>query len=637
MAVFTSFIQWKKRNTAVSWVFLRLLAELIFNRKGVNKHVERLDDALTNHCTGEKRARWVNRINYLIRPIFVRRFIENRLNREMPSHEMILLSLDEELSYNQVFKKENHFRQKWCNWYGNHASEPLQFFVPGNGNVADFMSTQDRWNTYDYEGLVEICDRVKMAEKEGRKIRAIGSGHGLSAISQCEDFIVCTQDLNLTQRKVEQFIKKEFINGFDVEVNYGNQTATEKHYLFETGGGTKIDHLIMALKEYGLALMNKGGSGIQAISGAIATSTHGSGIAIGPLPGMVRSMIMVGKGGQIYRIEPHQGVTDPDLFNEDAEVKKHHIKLIQDDNIFNSVIVGIGSIGIIYSLILEVQEEYDLFEERKLWDWDKLKTKMQENDLYTFVNAHRHFEVLINPYIDEESTSEDRNSRKCLVTTRNYSKSCSVPKNAQKVRNYISSFVSGIAISGRLSPWVFNKNNGSVPRLTNNSLKRLEDHADKGGGYEGPSYKILDQGLGELKFYGYAIEIGFELDRLFEALDLIFELCNEAKEYGHYLAAPFSLRFVKQCPAHLSMMNKADMCMIELVSVKGVTGTITLLMRLERELLKIGGVPHWGLSLLPWTHETVEKAFPHFQEWKKKQATLGGEAFTNNFVKNILD
>ena len=140
-----------------------------------------------------------------------------------------------------------------------------------------------------------------------------------------------------------------------------------------------------------------------------------------------------------------------------------------------------------------------------------------------------------------------------------------------------------------------------------------------------------------MKFYGYAIEIGFELDRLFEAVDLIFEICEEAKAYGHYLAAPFSLRFVKQCSAHLSMMNKADMCMIEVVSVKGVTGTISLLMRLERELLKIGGVPHWGLSLLPWTTETVEKSFPQFQEWKKIQATYGGEAFVNHFVKNILD
>lgn len=610
---------------------------LIFNRKSFNNHIERLDDALTNHCTEKNRTRWINRINYLVRPRLVRRLIENRLNREMPSHESVILSFDEDLSYNKIFTKDKLLRQRWCNWYGNHASEPLKFYVPGNGHVADFPSLESRWDTYDYEGLIEVCEIVKIAENEGKKVRAIGSGHGLSAISQCEDFIVCTQDLNLTQRKPQNWIKEQFINGFEVTVDYGNQKAIEQHFLFETGGGTKVDHLIFALEKNGLALINKGGSGIQAISGAISTATHGSGIGIGPLSSMVKSMTIVGKGGQPYRIEPSQGITDSGLFAEDAAVKKYDIQLIQDDDIFNAVMVGIGSMGVIVSLILEVQEKFDLYEERKLWEWESLKTKMQEANMYNFLNAHRNFEILINPYIDREPTPENENTRKCLVTTRDYSDSCTIPQHAHKVRNYLSSFISGIAISGRLSHWVFNKNSASIPRLTNNSLKRLVDHAEDGGGYQGPSYKVLDQGLGELKFYGYAIEIGFELEKFFEAVDLIFKICEEAKAYGHYLAAPFSLRFVKQCPAHLSMMNKADMCMIEVVSVKGVTGTISLLMRLERELLKIGGVPHWGLSLLPWTKETVEKSFPQFQEWKQIQSIYGGEAFINHFVENILD
>ena len=250
-------ILWQKRNSIVSWVILRLLMSLIFNRKSLNNHIERLDDTLTNHCTEQNRTRWINRINFLVRPRLVRRMIENRLNRQMPSHETVVLSFDEDLSYNKIFIKDQLLRQRWCNWYGNHASEPLKFFVPGNGHVADFRAIEDRWDKYDYEGLVEICEIVRTAEKEGKKVRAIGSGHGLSAISQCEDFIVCTQDLNLTQRKPEDLIKEQFINGFEVTVHYGNQKAIEKHFLFETGGGTKVDHLMLALEMNGLAnLMN---------------------------------------------------------------------------------------------------------------------------------------------------------------------------------------------------------------------------------------------------------------------------------------------------------------------------------------------------------------------------------------------
>src|SRR5690606_3288526 len=207
-------------------------------------------------------------------------------------------------------------------------------------------------------------------------------------------------------------------------------------------------------------------------------------------------------------IEPAQGITDPGLFAGDAAVKKYDIKLIQDDDIFNAVMVGIGSMGVIVSLILEVQEKFDLYEERKLWEWESLKAKMREANVYNLVNAHRSLEILINPYIEREPSPENENTRKCLVTTRDYSESCTIPQHAHTVRNYLSSFISGIAISGRLSHWVFNKNSASIPRLTNNSLKRLVDHAEDGGGYHGPSYKVLDQGLGELKFYGYAIEIG---------------------------------------------------------------------------------------------------------------------------------
>jgi hypothetical protein len=143
--------------------------------------------------------------------------------------------------------------------------------------------------------------------------------------------------------------------------------------------------------------------------------------------------------------------------------------------------------------------------------------------------------------------------------------------------------------------------------------------------------------LGELKFYGYAIEMGFEIEKAFEAVDLITKICKEAMEYGHYLAAPFSLRYVKQCPGYFSMMNQHDTCMIEVVSVKNVTGTISLLKRIEAELIAIGGIPHWGLSLLPWSKEMVTEAFPQYDAWKKHQKVFGGDTFINPFIKSFLD
>ncbi|WP_154856543.1 D-arabinono-1,4-lactone oxidase [Cyclobacterium xiamenense] len=636
MSAVSNFLTWKKGNTLVSWVLFRLLIQVLFHRENVPRHIELLDDTLTNHCSRQKRNRWVNTINFLVGPRFVRRLIENRLNKGMAKHERVFLSLDKELKQEDVFSKDKTFRQKWGNWYGNHFSEPLQFFVPGNGAYEDFSPEAESCSTYDYEGLVEVVDLVKEAEKNGKKIRAVGSGHALTEVAQCEDYLVCTQHLNQTQRPARDCIKAAYVDGFTVAVNYCNEPGTEMHYLFETGGGTKIRHLIQALTHHGYALINQGGSSIQSISGAIATSTHGSGINIGPVSAFVRSMTLVGKGGKVYRVEPTDGITDPDWFEKDEMVQKHGITLIQDDEKFNAVMVGIGSVGIVFSMILEAQPEYRLQEERIMRNWEDVKVEMQQGDLYAYINSHRHFEVLINPYRDLDAATEAEQQRKCLVTTRNYSQQQHEKHHAGRERNYISTFISGIAISGKLSPWVFNKNHLSIPRMTNNSIKRLVDHkGDEGGGYEDLARNVLDQGLGELKFYGYAIEFGFPIDRVFEAVDRIIAVCEESQRYNQLLAAPFSLRFVKQCPAHLSMMQQGDMCMIELVSVKGVTGSLPLFMRLERELLAIGAVPHWGLSVEPWYREMVEKAFPRFSDWEKEQEFFGGDTFRNAFLDRI--
>lgn len=224
MSALTKFITWKKGNTVVSWVLFGLLVQVIFNRKNVPTHIEVLDDTLTHHCSRTKRNRWVSVINFMVTPRFVRRLIESQLNKNMVDHERVFLSLDKELTKDDFFDKDKPHRQKWGNWYGNHFSEPLRFFVPGDGDYKNFSPKAEACNRYDYQGLSEVSELVKNAEKENRKVRAVGSGHALTAVAQCEDFLVCTQNMNMTQRPAKEWIKEEYKEGFDVEVNYGNKS-----------------------------------------------------------------------------------------------------------------------------------------------------------------------------------------------------------------------------------------------------------------------------------------------------------------------------------------------------------------------------------------------------------------------------
>ena len=63
-----------------------------------------------------------------------------------------------------------------------------------------------------------------------------------------------------------------------------------------------------------LALPNMGGFDGQTVAGVISTSTHGSGIAFGPLSDFVRSLDIVAAGGTVYRIEPDDGPSDPEAY-----------------------------------------------------------------------------------------------------------------------------------------------------------------------------------------------------------------------------------------------------------------------------------------------------------------------------------
>jgi len=83
-------------------------------------------------------------------------------------------------------------------------------------------------------------------------------------------------------------------------------------------------------------------------------------------------MVLVAAGGKIYRIERTNGITDPAKFNEPGT------ELIQDDAVFYSAVLSFGSMGIIYSLVLEVRERYYLRQTKLPTTREELKKKWQD-------------------------------------------------------------------------------------------------------------------------------------------------------------------------------------------------------------------------------------------------------------------
>ena len=254
-------------------------------------------------------------------------------------------------------------RERWTNHTGNQFIEPLRICEPSS--------------------LDELVALVQQAESEGVTIRMVGSGHSWSDVALTTGYLL--RPVRLT-RLLD-----------DPEALRPQAAATP---LVRVEGGIRIRELNAQLALRKLALVQMGGYDGQTVAGVMATATHGSGLEFGPLCDWVRSLDVVGSGGKVWRIEPADGITDPTLYDGPAE-------LVQDDTWFYAALVGMGSLGIVYALTLEVREAFLLKEVRRLSTWEEV-----EPQLDAALAAKQHYEVYLNPY-------ERKGRHRVIVTTRN--------------------------------------------------------------------------------------------------------------------------------------------------------------------------------------------------------------------------
>jgi hypothetical protein len=478
-------------------------------------------------------------------------------------------------------------RKAWKNVTGNQVAEPLRIYEPQN--------------------LEEVIEIILEAEKHGMEVRAAGSGHSWSDVAVTTDFLVKTNKLN----------KVIPLDGAVLKNNVDAST------LFQVEAGMRIRELNEALDAKNLALINMGGYDGQAIIGAISTSTHGSGLQFGPLSDFVEAIEIVSDGGVLYRIEPSNGITNRVEY-EKKYPGKNIRKLIQDDDWFNAVIVSMGSMGVIYSVVLRVMQKYWLKEVRTLSTWDKVKSDLEQGDV---LKNNRHYEVLLNPY-------QVDGAYRCLITTRNPT---SPPPNLphdKKNRNFLSELLASISFIQRIMALIFKLKPKITPEIINRVLEGLVDDE-----YTNVSYKVLNIGTAN-EIPAYSAEIGFPLEEnhYIDAVEKFLEMAHENQKVGKlFHTAPVALRFVKASRAFLSPQHGYDTCMMEIIMLKGTRGGFEMLDRYEDEFYKFSGRPHWGqVNTLTGGHDLVKSIYPKLDTWMKiyKQLNKNG-TFDSPFTKRV--
>ena len=478
---------------------------------------------------------------------------------------------------------DRNAREEWSNCIGNQRVFPLHIFRPTT--------------------LAEVIAIVRRAEGENRRVRAVGSGHSFSDIALTDDFLIDTHGLKRVLKLDSDSLK------------------ASAQTLVEVECGITIADVNDRLDEMGLALINMGAHTAQTVVGALSTSTHGSGVSLGSAASFVRSIAVVASEGKVYRIEPADGITDPEKFKS----RHSDIELRQDDDWFNSVVIGLGCMGVAYSVTIQVREKYWLRETRTLSKWSQVKSDLLKGDV---LRENRHYEVLINPYkLNGDHT--------CLVTARNETSETLDPSPEREHRSPLSvgfSFLPRplIRLFGALESLKLRHLPGSAPRTIENSIKALVDVE-----YVAKSYTVLDLGAPNY-VAGYSSELGLPVDdhSYIAAAEKIIEIAERNRAGKNvYHTVPFSLRFVAKDDLYFSMMYGRDTCMIEVPMVYPTTGGLEILRAIEEALIDMGARPHWGqVHYLAGGSSVIRKMYPMFDNWVAVRQMLNSHGtFNNNF------
>lgn len=216
----------------------------------------------------------------------------------------------------------------WTNWSGRVRCTPARWLRPTDE--------------------AEIATAVVSAAEAQRGVRVAGSGHSFTPL-------VATDDVLLS---LDAWQGIESIDG-------ATQQATIR-------AGSRLSSLGEPLREAGLALANQGDVDVQALAGALATGTHGTGATLGNLSSRLVGLRLLTGTGELLVID---GTRDPDLL---AAAR-----------------VSLGALGVVTAARLQLVPAYRLHE--RIW-----KVGIEEclDHLDEHVRAHRHFEFFWYPHKD---------------------------------------------------------------------------------------------------------------------------------------------------------------------------------------------------------------------------------------------
>lgn len=441
---------------------------------------------------------------------------------------------------------------------------------------------------------------VEEAVRDGRRIRAAGAGHSTSDVARPSKGAILLSLEHLALDGADDAVwRKSDLSTVEPRVRPGEQ-------LVRVSAGQTVQALNHELSRKRLALPNMGSYDGQSIYGAIATATHGTGIGFGPLSDIVASIEVIGvedAGRPVvrhWRIEPTNGITDRDRFY--ASSQRGRMSLVQDDEVFRSVVVGLGCFGIITALTLRVVPSFRLRETSEVVAWSQLKSTLVQR-----ARAAQWLDVTMLPErLDGEHWCQLTLREKRPSTSEHVPASALPQRDDARIREARTregkdqaELIRCALAAGPLGT--------RIATVKLREMMREDAERSRTSPIESESFVVLRTSVGDW-VKATSTEIAVDVDRTVEAVDATIAHLDAMAARGFHHVSPLGIRFQKASPHYLAPQYGRDTCTIEAPIPLGTVNVHSighpsaadaapiLLGAFERTLIdpRIGGRPHWG-------------------------------------------
>ena len=372
----------------------------------------------------------------------------------------------------------------WSNWSGS---------VAASGQVARPRSE----------------DELAMLVRSAQKLRATGAGHSFMPLCESDELIVSLGDMAGALR-----------------VAADRRTA-------RIPAGWSIRRLTAALWEEGLALANQGDVNPQALAGAMATGTHGTGAGLGSLSTFALGFRLVGADGEAHWCD---ATTNADLFQAQR--------------------LSLGLFGVATEIDVAVVPAFHLAERIEKRRWAEVRESYEE-----LTQQHRHVEFWFFPHSDQ-----------VILKTLDPCDPCDPPPRTTDMEETAFRRVLDVAARAPfLTPW----------------LQRAMMRTTITGDRRGPAYSIFPSDR-TLRFE----EMEYEMPRG-AGLETLDEVVGWIRRKRLPVTFPFEYRVVAADDIWMSPMNAGPVAAISMHQYAKMPWQ-RLFADAEAIFRGAGGRPHWA-------------------------------------------